>query len=161
MKPPWLEIAQQEIGQDEQGIGDNPRILEYHNTTTLGARTDEVPWCSSFVNWCMVKAGYEGTNNALAKSWLNWGVPIFVPIEGCVCVIKHKTDGQDKATGSSSGYHVAFWLGQDGRTVKLLGGNQSNRVKISDFMLKSYEIMGFRIPSSYERSALDVAIGRE
>jgi hypothetical protein len=35
------EIARREIGQKEVRGGENPRILEYHATTTLGAREDE------------------------------------------------------------------------------------------------------------------------
>jgi hypothetical protein len=45
------EIAKAELGTTEvPGTQNNPRILEYHATTTLKATTDEVPWCSSFVN---------------------------------------------------------------------------------------------------------------
>ena len=63
-EPLWLEIAEREMetgveeGPQEE---DNPRILEYHSTTTLHADEDSVPWCSSFVNWCMTEAGYQGT----------------------------------------------------------------------------------------------------
>jgi len=67
-EPEWLVIARGEIGQKEiKGGKHNPRILEYHATTTRKATTDEVSWCSSFVNWCMTQAGYEGTNSAWAK----------------------------------------------------------------------------------------------
>ncbi len=58
------------------GAAHNPRILEYHRTTTLGhgaASKDETPWCSSFVNFCMVMSGFRGTNSASARSWLKWG----------------------------------------------------------------------------------------
>ena len=72
---PWYNIAQAEMGVKEilGASKNNQRILDYHATTTLGAKTDEVPWCSSFVNWVMKQAGIEGTNNAMAKSWMNWG----------------------------------------------------------------------------------------
>ncbi|WP_018275171.1 peptidoglycan-binding domain-containing protein [Teredinibacter turnerae] len=44
----WYDIAVAEIGVKELlGIEkNNQRIIEYHSTTTLGAKTDEIPWCS-------------------------------------------------------------------------------------------------------------------
>ena len=145
-KPKWLEIAEGEIGQKEITGGENSRILEYHASTKLHADEDEVPWCSSFVNWCIEQAGYEGTKNALAKSWLDWGVSLTTPVMGCICVIKQRQKGIDVKTGSATGYHVAFWLAEKDNRVHLLGGNQSDQVKMSSFGLGSYEIMGYRIP---------------
>ena len=146
LKPTYLIIAEAEVGQHEIKNGENERIVAYHATTTLKATDDETPWCSSFVNWCVTQAGFKGTNNALAKSWLKWGVELAKPDLGCICVIKQHKAESDNSTGTSTGYHVAFWLGEvDGR-VKLLGGNQSDQVKISTFGLKSYDIIGYRIP---------------
>lgn len=145
-KPYWMEIAEAEIGQKEVKGGENPRILSYHATTTLKAKEDEVPWCSSFVNWCMVQAGIKGTNSAAAKSWLSWGVSVEEPQPGCICIIRQKTAGQDRATGSISGYHVAFFNKTEGGRIFLTGGNQGDQVKVSSFGLQSYEVMGYRWP---------------
>jgi len=142
----WLEIAKGEVGVSEVKGGENKKIIEYHSTTTLKAKEDEIPWCSSFVNWCILKAGLKGTNSAAAKSWLDWGVAC-EPREGAICIIQQKQAGADKATGSSSGYHVGFYLReQDGR-VRLLGGNQGDSVKESGFGLGSYRIVGMRWPT--------------
>ena len=74
---PWLEIAEREQGVAEvPGAGDNPRVVDYLMSTTLGSlenQNDETPWCSAFVNWCMEQAGIKGTNSAWARSWLDWG----------------------------------------------------------------------------------------
>jgi len=145
-KPNWLKIAEKELGQHEVKGGENPRILEYHATCTLHAREDEIPWCSSFVNWCMIQAGIKGTNSAAAKSWLDWGQKIDTPTFGCVCVIKQRKQKHDPLTGSASGYHVAFWLTEADGRVYLLGGNQGDEVKMSSFGLGSYEICGYRMP---------------
>lgn len=146
MKPRWLEIAEKEIGQHEIRGGENPRIVEYHASTSLKAKEDEIPWCSSFVNWCLKEAGINGTNSAAAKSWLTWGVETADPVLGCICIIKKKRNGPDRATGSASGYHVAFWLEEKEGRVLLLGGNQGDQVKKSSFNLTGYEICGYRIP---------------
>ena len=145
-KPIWLEVAEKEIGQKEIKGGENSRILEYHATTTLKATEDEVPWCASFVNWCFTKVGIKGTNSALAKSWLFWGVEITSPTLGCVCIIRQKVKQEDSATGTRTGYHVGFWLAEKDNRVHLLGGNQSDQVKMSSFGLNTYEIKGYRLP---------------
>lgn len=145
----WLPIAVAEVGiRENANPGEHAqRILEYHRTTTLRASTDETPWCSSFVNWVMTQAGYRGTNSAAAKSWLSWGKALDAPREGAITVIKKKDASRDAATGSASGYHVAFYISATATHVRLLGGNQNNRVKESSYPLSGYEIKGYRWPA--------------
>jgi uncharacterized protein (TIGR02594 family) len=142
----WYAIAQNEIGVHEESLPGQhtPRIVEYHSTTTLKATDDETPWCSSFVNWCMKQAGIRGTGSAAAKSWLNWGQALEDSREGAVVVIKKKSSGSDKATGSSSGFHVAFFVSKTETHIRLLGGNQSDQVRYSNFSLSAYDVKGYR-----------------
>lgn len=144
----WMAYAEAELGVSEDSKPGNhdKRIIEYHSTTKLKATSDETPWCSSFVNWVMTQAGYKGTDNALAKSWLNWGTGTEYPKKGAITVIKKKSKGQDQATGSSTGYHVGFFVTVDDKGIKLLGGNQGDRVKYSTFALQSYNVEGYRVP---------------
>lgn len=146
-KPKWLEIAEAETGVTEKRGGENPRIIEYHASTTLKAREDEIPWCSSFVNWCMSKAGLKGTGSAAAISWAAWGDRITEPREGCVVVIRQRKKGADQATGSSSGNHVAFFKKIENGRIFLLGGNQGDSVKVSSFGLGSYDVIAYRWPT--------------
>lgn len=151
LKPTWLNVAESQLGVKEiTGERHNPIVLEYHRTTTLSERAagkDETPWCSSFVNWCLIKAGYKGTNNALARSWLQWGIELLEPQEGCITVIRRKQHGPDAATGSRRGFHVGFYVGHSPHSIRLLGGNQRDQVKLSNYPLKVYELRGFRWPS--------------
>jgi uncharacterized protein (TIGR02594 family) len=144
----WMAIAEAELGVHEDAMPGqhNQRILEYHQATSLKATTDEVPWCSSFVNWVMKQAGYRGTSSALAKSWIEWGRALDHPREGAVVIIKRKGATSDVATGSSTGFHVAFYVSSSQVHVRLLGGNQGDQVKYSNFSLKGYEIKGYRWP---------------
>jgi uncharacterized protein (TIGR02594 family) len=144
----WMDIAMAELGIHENAAPGqhNARIVEYHQTTTLKANTDETPWCSSFVNWVMVKSGYRGTNNALARSWLDWCSNLKVPRAGAVVVIKKKTPGMTQATGSTTGFHVGFFVSGSTASVRILGGNQSDQVKYSNFMLSAYDVKGYRWP---------------
>ena len=145
----WMEIAEEEIGTHEISLPGQhtKRIVEYHSATSLAATTDEVPWCSSFVNWVMKEAGYKGTGSAAAKSWLSWGGELANPKKGAIVVIRQKSAGADSATGSATGFHVAFFVSETATHIRLLGGNQGDSVKYSNFALKSYEVKAYRWPS--------------
>jgi len=139
--PLWLAFARKELASDiaeVKGTRHNPKILEYHATTTLRANQDETPWCSSFVNWCVTQADRKGTNRANARSWLSWGQPLTQPKKGAVAVF-WRGKSNDGRTG-----HVGFFLEDNGSTVKLLGGNQGDRVSIKSQSMKKF--LGFRYP---------------
>lgn len=121
-------IAENEIGQKEvSGSKHNDRILEYHSATALKAQTDEVPWCSAFVNWCLKQANVKGTNQANARSFLAWGLQIQLEDarKGDIVIFKR---------GSSAwAGHVGFFAGINGEKIIVLGGNQKNQVNFSEY----------------------------
>lgn len=117
--PPWLAIAQGELGVREGR--DDARIIEYLAATRLPPRmatTSETPWCAAFVGWCLRAAGAPYTGSAGARSYLRWGVPLEASRRGCVAVYER---------GVAQG-HVAFWLRSTLTHDFLLGGNQRDRV---------------------------------
>jgi uncharacterized protein (TIGR02594 family) len=128
----FYETAKKEMGINElSGAKHNKRILEYHATTTLKAKSDEVPWCSSFVNWVVFKCSMEGTNSAAARSWMKWGKGLTKPVKGCIVVFTR-----------TGGGHVGFYHSEDKGFIYVLGGNQSNSVNISAYA-KS-RLLGYR-----------------
>jgi len=133
---PWMPVAIREIGVYEYaGAADNPRIVEYLSSTSLGEpyrSNDETAWCSSFVNWCVEKAGYAGTDSAWAKSWLNWGQAIKKPRRGCIVVLTREGGG-----------HVGFFMGETSKRIKLLGGNQGDEVCIASY--PHSRLLGYRV----------------
>jgi len=137
---PWYQVALSELSfgvSEKSGIEiHNPKIVEYHKTTSLKAKSDEVAWCSSFVNWCMYKSNVTRTNKANARSWLSWGVPIDKPRIGCVVIFKR---GLSKKQG-----HVGFYAGpdEDKNVIRCLGGNQKNKVCISVY--PKSKVIGYR-----------------
>lgn len=143
----WMNIAKAELGVSEntQDGQSNERIIEYHKETTLRATSDDVAWCSSFVNWVMKQAGYSGTKSAAAKSWLTWGRGLQQPMYGAITVIKGPPVF-DRKTGSSSGYHVGFFIEDNDARTKLLGGNQKDKVCKMTFEKKTFEVQCYRFP---------------
>ena len=119
------------------GDGNNPRVVEYLKSTDLDAASaskDSTFWCSAFVNWCVEKSGFAGSNSAAARSWLNWGKNIARPRRGCIAVFRR-----------GSGGHVAFYVGSAGGAYRVLGGNQSDAVCLADY--PKARVLGFRVPA--------------
>lgn len=132
------ELAKLEIGVKEVvGSKHNPKIIEYHATTGLAASSDEVPWCSSFVNWCITMANGVGTNSALARSWLAWGQRIEKPVVGDIVVLSRGNSLNQGHVGFLAD-KVKIYLPY----IHVLGGNQSNQVNVSRQM--KWNILGYR-----------------
>jgi len=73
----------------------------------------------------MTQAGRKGTNDAAARSWLDWrsGSKITSPKLGCVAVFARGTNPWQG--------HVGFFAGEDDSHVQLLGGNQSDAISMA------------------------------
>lgn len=122
--PMWMDVARAEYGVSEiYGSRHNPRILEYHRSTSLKATTDEVPWCASVANWVLERCSLIGTNLANARSFLKWGRHV-EPTYGAIAILRR---------GAPPSGHVAFWVAEIGDRIYLLGGNQGNQFKVSSF----------------------------
>jgi uncharacterized protein (TIGR02594 family) len=120
-----LEIARAELGVTEvPGAGDNPRIVAYHATTGGGKEPDSVPWCSSFVNFCVEQASQKGTDSKAARSWMTWGRATTDFFPGCIVVLERGAPPQG---------HVGFFVGTENGRIRLLSGNQGDRVSIASF----------------------------
>ena len=118
--PDKARISQIELS-DHDG---NPRIVAYHATTGGGSEPDSVPWCSSFVNFCVEKAGLKGTDSKAARSWMKWGREATEFFPGCIVVLER---------GAAPQGHVGFFVGTESGRIRLLGGNQGDRVSIASF----------------------------
>ena len=137
--PKWLDVAKGEIGVKEvTGIVANHQIVDFLACTSLPVEmvnSDETPWCSAFINWCMGQAGIQGTGLANARSWLDWGDPLDKPVEGCVVVLRR---------GAPPSGHVTFFVREFGDSIVCLGGNQGNQVKYSTYQTE--DVIGYRWP---------------
>lgn len=133
-----MPVAYRELGVSTFAPGaSNPRITEYHGHTALVGYDDKASWCSSFVNWTLAQVGIAGTGSALARSWLDWGVPLDAPRPGCIAVLS-----RDDPAGWKG--HVGFFLRADAKEVHLLGGNQLDAVREHGYPLAS--VLAYRWP---------------
>ena len=136
----WYGVALTQLGVKEiPGEGSNPQIEQYHASTSIGLSDDSVPWCASFVNWCLKRAGIAGTASPAARSFMQWGKGIASPVEGCICVFSR---------GDPNGWqgHVGFYVEEDESTISVLGGNQSDAVSIAKY--PKANLLGYRMPKT-------------
>jgi len=127
---PWIKVAMKELGIARWAKGNNPRIVEYLHSVDLPenlANDQWTPWCASFVEWCLDQCSMRGTKNAMARSYLKFGVKLEKPIPGCILIFyRGDRNGEEGHTG--------FYMGTDAKgNIMVLGGNEGNGVRIARY----------------------------
>lgn len=133
----WVDVARKYLGVREiPGKSHNPVILGFWKLAKLaGIKNDEIPWCSGFACAVFEEVGIRSPRSDGAKNWLTWGLPLHLPVYGCVVVFKRP-----------GGYHVGIVIGVNSQgTLQVLGGNQDNAVTVASFGMDRVE--GFRFPA--------------
>ncbi len=142
-----LQIALNEYGVKEI-VGDqhNPRVVQYsQDIGNTWVTTDEVYWCSEFVNWCLFKAGIQGTKSAVARSFLNWGEETKTPQVGDIVVFWRDPKGSNNG-------HVAFYINETPTQIRVLGGNQNDEVNIK--LMPREQVLSYRkVPAQLDDEA--------
>lgn len=124
--------------KEVKGVKHNDKIVSYAKETGIKSiTTDEIPWCSTFINWCAKKAGLPMSGKANARSWTKIGTRTNVPETGDIVVFWRESKLSWKG-------HVAIFLGfnHNGKRVICLGGNQGNAVSIMDYDVE--KVLGYR-----------------
>lgn len=122
----------------ERGNPGNPRILECYRACNLSYTRDSsemaYAWCSAFVSWVLVTAGLPSNRTMSSQGWGNYGGEVnwrdtSQIRKWDIVVFKSKT---------RSGGHIGFIkeITSNG-TIKVLGGNQGNDAKISNYSFNS------------------------
>lgn len=115
---PWMPFAQAEIGMNETDNAD--RIEEYHQIGGGLMREFTVPWCASFIGWCLNKTDIKGTRSASSRSYLKYGKSLGtsnVPF-GSIAVFGVPNSGLG---------HVTFVVEDKGDALVCIGGNQTDQ----------------------------------
>lgn len=136
----WLTEAKKMLGVRERpGRQNNEAIVElYAEAGHAWVKDDSVAWCAAFVGAMLRRAGQASSGSLAARSYLNWGKKLDKPHMGCIVVFRR---------GNSSWQgHVGFYVGETDQFVKVLGGNQSNMVRIANY--PKTKLLGYRWPAS-------------
>lgn len=134
------EIAEQYIGTKEiAGVADNPLVVAMLKLDAGWPESDEVPWCSAFVNWIAWQLNLPRSQSLRARSWLNVGTAVSLgnAEQGMDVVILKRGKGEQpgpeviKAPG-----HVGFYSYHGLEYIHLLGGNQGDKVSIGKYKME-------------------------
>ena len=141
-----FDIAQRFVGTTEiAGSLDNPQLMAMLKLDNNWPENDEVPWCSAFANYVAWLLRLPRSKSLLARSWLNVGKEIGLPGAKAgfdVVILQRGSGEQPGPENSTAPGHVGFYAGQAGNFVQLLGGNQSDQVKVSSYPID--RILGIR-----------------
>lgn len=144
-EPVWLHEARRLMGvQEIVGKGSNPIIISW--AQKLGGwiksffSDDDIPWCGLFVAHVLgVTLPREPmpANPLGALNYNKFGRPLEQPALGAIMTFSRQGGG-----------HVGFYVGQDKTHFHILGGNQSNSVRIS--RIERSRLAGIRWPKTGE-----------
>jgi uncharacterized protein (TIGR02594 family) len=107
----------------------NPLILLFFDATNdLPHQGDLTPWCAAFANWCLERAGIQGTKSSAAQSFVtsSWGTTIWTPVDGAPSHARRGDIAVFRYKSKPSTGHVGFFYDLDTTPrVLILGGNQT------------------------------------
>ena len=116
----------------------NPRIVTWFDDTGHGwVLDDETPWCAAFMGSMLEQSGLKSTRKLNARSYLDWGAGISIKDAKPGDVVIFWRTKPDSWEG-----HVGFYSGQTMNNIKVLGGNQGN--KVSHALYSKTRLLGVR-----------------
>ncbi|MFA5327631.1 MAG: TIGR02594 family protein [Prolixibacteraceae bacterium] len=115
---------------ESPGTADNPVIIswakEIGGSVANVYNADEIPWCGLFIAVVAKRSSKQLVKDPLwALNWGNFGKNTDVPMLGDVLVFIRITPEGKKAG------HAGLYVGEDDACYHVLGGNQSDRVRIA------------------------------
>lgn len=131
-----FDLAQRYIGVKEVGGSiDNPMIMAMLTLDASWPEEDEVPWCSAFANKICWLCRHPRSKDLRARSWLTVGKGITIDeaMPGDIVVLQRGGGEQPGPEVIDAPGHVGFYAGRFGKLIEVLGGNQSDTVKISRY----------------------------
>lgn len=138
--PEWMVVAFNMIGTTEiPGPESNSKIDEFLKVVGMPS-DDDIAWCSAFACWDLEEVGLRSTRKPNAQSFLHDKnfIKLDKPIFGCIVVFKR---GTEPWMG-----HVGFFIDLFKGWIRLLGGNQSNRVGVNNY--SKDDVLGYFWPKA-------------
>lgn len=120
------------LATNYEGLSERKDTKQLQSLTGINPRV--TPWCAAFINGVLKKKGYKTTGSNQAISFRHYGVKTNNPEIGDIVVLR-----------SHVGFFAGFKTINGVKHVAILGGNQSNRVKVSYFPVR--KVLSYRTPS--------------
>lgn len=125
------QIAKDYVGTKEvPGKKHNPEVVQmFADVGHDWVKDDETPWCAAFVGAVLAEAGMRGTGKLNARSYAKWGEEVAIEdaAPGDIVVFWRESPSSWKG-------HVGFFDSMSGPdTINVVGGNQSDSVRISGY----------------------------
>jgi len=140
-----FDIAERFVGTKEVGGKiDNPAIMSMLTLDKDWPSNDEVPWCSAFANYVCWLCRLPRSKDLRARSWLTIGkgIDLDKAEPGDIIVLQRGSGDQPGPEVIDAPGHVGFYAGMFQGFIEVLGGNQSDQVKISRYPVK--RLLGVR-----------------
>ena len=130
------EIAQSLIGlkEDADYNDSNPEITKMFKYVGYDL-DDDTPWCKMFVDYCIKKSGCETVGDLTARSGLKYGEFITLPELGDLVIFWRESKNSYKG-------HIGFYAGEVSGSIRVLGGNQNNKVCYKYYPVE--RLLGYR-----------------
>lgn len=99
----------------------NPAVEAFFSQAGYPGLTDDVPWCAAFVGATLAECGILPSGSLMARSYAKWGQAVSTrdAQPGDVVVLERGQPPQG---------HVGFFLTWEGSGVRLISGNDHNKV---------------------------------
>lgn len=142
-EPGWLAHARADLGlREKAGAANDARVLSYFaEVGRPDVKQDSTAWCAAAHFAWHRRAGAPippPDKVLLARSALGWGTKLDAPRLGCTAVFSR---GAARWQG-----HVGIVVGWNATHIRLLSGNQNDRVTIAQFPRSA--LLGLRWPPS-------------
>jgi uncharacterized protein (TIGR02594 family) len=131
---PWMPIAFAEGkrwgGADEEVITTK---RNYHKEIDTVGKLHTVPWCASFVNYCLKESGtpFVDSQSSQFPTSSKKFIKVKRPVYGAILVMRNYYVDTGKY---ADGGHVAFvYAKTNDTTIAAIGGNQGDTVKLSPY----------------------------
>ncbi|CAA2141371.1 TIGR02594 family protein [Hyphomicrobium sp. ghe19] len=138
---PWMRIAESYRGVKRVKGGNNDVILKFFKESGHPQKDANLAWCAAFANAVLFEAGLRGTQNLMARSFLNWdgGRKVTQPQFGDLAIFSRGKPGSGLG-------HVTYFVEWDEDTVTCLGGNQGAVGEVNVQKFSRARLIGFRRP---------------
>jgi uncharacterized protein (TIGR02594 family) len=139
----------------------NPVVVMFFLATKRNPDGDITPWCSAFVNWCLRRAGVNGTKDAGSQSFADWGREVWSRSDGPLPTSARTGDVAVFQDLNKPGRgHVCFFIkisDKQPHSIEVIGGNQLVGAKPNQLHL--IDIATFRVDTSLQLRSIRTTDG--